>query len=188
MKSKKNILFPKYVQLMELVGENIKLARLRRKFSLREIASRSKISRPTLNKIEKGDSSVSTGAYFKVLKSLNLSDDLLKVARDDELKEKLSFLKKKELKVPYIPKKKILVRLGMNIKLARKRRGMTMAQVADGANINRETLSRLEKGDSSVSIGACFNVLRGLNLHKDILKIANEDKLGLKLRDLELLK
>ena len=90
------------------------------------------------------------------------------MASDEELKEKLSFLKKKELKVPYIPKKKILVRLGMNIKLARKRRGTTMAQVADGANINRETLSRLEKGDSSVSIGACFNVLRGLNLHRDI--------------------
>lgn len=187
MNSKQHILFPKYAKMLALLGENIKLARLRRRFTATEIANRTGISRPTLSKIEKGAPSVKIGAYFNVLKSLSLASDLLKVARDNALKETLSSFIQKENKLPFIPKKNILMRLGINIKLARKRRGLTMTQVADGASINRETLNRLEKGEESVALGAYFNVLRVLNLHNDILDIAKEDKLGLSLRDLELL-
>lgn len=187
MNSKQHILFPRYAGMMALLGENIKLARLRRRFTATEIANRAGISRPTLSKIEKGAASVKIGAYFKVLKSLSLASDLLNVARDYTLKEALSNFRQKENKVPFVPKKNILMRLGINIKWARKRRGLTMMQVADGASINRETLNRLEKGEPSVAIGAYFNVLRVLKLHNDILDIAKEDKLGLSLRDLELL-
>lgn len=82
---------------------------------------------------------------------------------------------------------KILTQLGENIKLARKRRKLTTTQVAERANISRSALYRLEKGNSSVSLGALFNVLRVLGLQDDFLKIAADDELGRKLQDLDLL-
>ncbi len=75
-------------QLSEL-GENIKLARLRRKLSTEQVAKRAGISRPTLYAIERGRPNVSLGMYFQVLSVLGLSDDLLNVAKDDELGRKL---------------------------------------------------------------------------------------------------
>jgi transcriptional regulator with XRE-family HTH domain len=83
---------------------------------------------------------------------------------------------------------KYLEELGENIKLARKRRKLTSVQVAERAGIARNTLYLLEKGNSGVSIGALFNVLRVLNLHEDFRKIASDDAFGRKLQDLELLK
>ena len=59
--------------------------------------------------------------------------------------------------------------------------------MAERANISRSALYRLEKGDTGVSIGALFNVLRVLGLHEDFLKLAADDVLGRKLQDLELL-
>lgn len=77
--------------------------------------------------------------------------------------------------------------LGENIKLARKRRKFTSLQVAERAGIDRSTLTNIEKGSPSVSIGAYFNVLRVLNLQDDFFKLAADDELGRKLQDLELL-
>lgn len=81
---------------------------------------------------------------------------------------------------------RILITLGENIRLARKRRKFTTIQVAERAGISRNTLYLLEKGTSSVSIGALFNVLRVLNLQDDFLKLAADDALGHKLQDLDL--
>lgn len=78
--------------------------------------------------------------------------------------------------------------MGEQIKLARKRRKLTTTQVAERASIDRTTLYHIEKGKPTVSIGAYFNVLRVLNLHEDILKLAADDVLGRKLQDIELLK
>jgi len=82
---------------------------------------------------------------------------------------------------------KILNQLGENIKLARKRRGLTTIQVSERAGVNRTTLARIEKGDARVSLGAYFNVLRVLGLQDDFLKLATDDELGRKLQDLKLL-
>ena len=90
--------------------------------------------------------------------------------------------------LPVVEQLWMLARLGENIKLARKRRKLTTIQVAERAGISRNTLYLLEKGSASVSIGALFNVLRVLNLHEDLLKIAADDDLGRKLQDLDLLK
>jgi transcriptional regulator with XRE-family HTH domain len=83
---------------------------------------------------------------------------------------------------------KILEQVGEQIKLARKRRKLTTIQVAERAGIDRTTLYHIEKGKSSVSIGAYFNVLRVMGLEKDFLKLAADDAFGRKLQDLELLK
>ena len=82
---------------------------------------------------------------------------------------------------------RILEQLGENIKLARKRRNLTVMQVAERAGIDRSTLYYIEKGNPSVSMGAYFNVLRVLGLHNDFLKLASDDEFGRKLQDLKLL-
>lgn len=83
---------------------------------------------------------------------------------------------------------KILEKLGENIKLARKRRKLTTIQVAERADINRSTLTQIEKGNPSVSMGAYFNTLRVLGLQDDFLKLAADDEYGRKLQDIELVK
>lgn len=83
---------------------------------------------------------------------------------------------------------KVLEQMEENIKLARKRRKLTMIQVAERADISRSTLHLIELGNSSVAMGAYFNVLRVLGLQDDFLKLAADDVLGRKLQDLELLK
>lgn len=83
---------------------------------------------------------------------------------------------------------KIMVILGENIKLARKRRKLTTIQVSNRANIDRTTLYFIEKGNSSVSIGSYFNVLCVLGLQDDFLKLVSDDKQGRIIQDLKLLK
>ena len=92
---------------------------------------------------------------------------------------------KKQLIYPKL--QETLAEMGQQFTLARKRRGLTMVQVAERANIHRETLRKIEKGDASVALGAYFNVLRVMNLHKDFLKLAADDEFGKKLQDLNLL-
>ncbi|WP_461630244.1 helix-turn-helix domain-containing protein [Labilibaculum euxinus] len=85
----KIILLPKAKGILIELGENIKLARLRRKLSAEQVAERANISRPTLLSIEKGAASASMGAYLQVLLSLGLEKDLLLIAKDDKLGRKL---------------------------------------------------------------------------------------------------
>ncbi len=92
MKSKTQLLFPKHQKIMEKVGENIKLARKRRKLTTIQVAERADINRTTLYQVEKGNPGVSMGAYFNVLRVLGLQDDFLKLASDDELGRKLQDL------------------------------------------------------------------------------------------------
>lgn len=82
---------------------------------------------------------------------------------------------------------KVLEQLGENIRLARKRRSLTMIQVAERAGIDRTTLYHIEKGNSSVSMAAYFNTLRVLGLQNDFLKLASDDEYGRKLQDLNLI-
>ncbi len=80
----------------------------------------------------------------------------------------------------------ILEEMGANIRRARKRRKLTTIRLSELANIDRTTLYYIEKGSSSVSIGAYFNVLRALNLHHDFLKIAKEDSQGRAIQEMKL--
>lgn len=92
MRAKKQILLPKHKKLMELVGANIKLARKRRKLTTLQVAERAGFDRSTLYEIERGNPSVSMGAYFNTLRVLGLENDFLKLAADDELGRKLQDL------------------------------------------------------------------------------------------------
>jgi transcriptional regulator with XRE-family HTH domain len=89
MNSKKQAVFPKHKKTLEIFGENVKLARKRRKLKAIQVAERADISRNTLYLIEKGNAGVSLGAVFNVLRVLGLQDDFLKLAADDALGKKL---------------------------------------------------------------------------------------------------
>lgn len=90
MKVKKPILLPKLTKILEELGTNIKLARLRRKLGTGQVSERANITRMTLLAIEKGSPGVSMGKYLQVLFALGLEKDILKVASDDELGRKLT--------------------------------------------------------------------------------------------------
>ncbi|HUX58898.1 MAG TPA: helix-turn-helix transcriptional regulator [Bacteroidales bacterium] len=89
MGTRYSILLPKAQKAILRLGENIKLARLRRKYSTEQVSERANISRPTLVSIEKGYPNVSIGAYVKVLFVLGLEKDIEEIAKDDILGRKL---------------------------------------------------------------------------------------------------
>lgn len=94
MKSKNIIIVPKTQKILSQMGEQIKLARLRRNLSVELVSERAGISRTTLWAVEKGSSSVAMGAYAAVLHALNsLDTDLLLIAREDEFGRKMQDLK-----------------------------------------------------------------------------------------------
>ena len=92
MKRKNIVIFPKHQIILDQLGENLKLARKRRKLTTMQVAERAGISRNTLYLLEKGSSGVSIGALFNVLRVMNLQNDFLKLAADDELGRKLQDL------------------------------------------------------------------------------------------------
>ena len=89
MAKKRVIISSALEDILVTVGENIKLARLRRKITATMLAERSGISRVTLRKIENGESSVTMAIYANVLFCLGLEKDLLRLAGDDPLGRRL---------------------------------------------------------------------------------------------------
>ena len=93
MSKKTTVILPQTQEILNQMGEQIRLARLRRRLSAELVAERADISRMTLSNIEKGSPSVAIGSYAAVLHALNGMDkDLLLIAKDDELGRKLQDL------------------------------------------------------------------------------------------------
>ena len=80
---------PSLERILRGVGEKLKAARLRRRYSADMVAQRAGIARATLSRMEKGDPGVSFGNYARVLQALRLEEDLTLLAADDELGRKL---------------------------------------------------------------------------------------------------
>ena len=86
-------------QKMQIVGEQIRLARLRRRnLSIAQIAERATCSPLTVSRIEKGVPTVAIGIYLRVLYALQLDDDILLLAKEDVIGKALQdlSLKKRE--------------------------------------------------------------------------------------------
>ena len=79
-----------------------------------------------------------------------------------------------------------LKQMGNQIRLARLRRKLSASLVAERAGISRQTVSAVEKGSPSVSIGIIVNVLLAIGLQEDILLVAKDDVLGRTLQDCDL--
>ena len=89
MARKKTIMSPALEEILKVLGENIKLARLRRKITTTMLAERADISRVTLRKVENGESGSTMGVYANVLFCLGLEKDLWLIAGDDPLGRRL---------------------------------------------------------------------------------------------------
>jgi transcriptional regulator with XRE-family HTH domain len=76
--------------------------------------------------------------------------------------------------------------LGQRLKDARLRRHFSGETVAARAGITRQTLTKIEAGSPSVTIGNYFQVLVVLGLDNDINLLARDDVLGRRLQDAEL--
>ena len=93
MKNAAYNILPATEEILRTMGEQIKLARLRRNLSTELVSERAGISRASLWKVEKGDPSVAMGNYAAVLHALNnLDKDLLLIAKDDEMGRQLQDL------------------------------------------------------------------------------------------------
>ena len=82
-------LLPRLSRLLEGYGSHLRLARLRRKYSMEAVSQRAGISRKTLSRVEQGDPAVALGIYARVMQALRLENDLAKLAVDDLLGRKL---------------------------------------------------------------------------------------------------
>jgi len=81
-----------------------------------------------------------------------------------------------------------LAELGLRLRLARKRRGMSAETLAEHAGITRVTLHRLEVGaPAAVSLGTLTRVLGALGMAGDLTLLARDDRVGHQLRDASLL-
>ena len=83
---------------MQIVGEQIKRARLRRNFTISQIADRATVSEITVSRVEKGLPTVSIGIYLRILYALQLDDDILWLAKQDEMGKAIQDLNLKERK------------------------------------------------------------------------------------------
>ena len=79
--------------------------------------------------------------------------------------------------------RKALRKLGGDIQIARKRRRLTMAIVAERAFISRNTLTRVERGDPAVALGIYTTVLFVMGLAERVGELADPltDSVGLSL-------
>lgn len=68
-----------------------------------------------------------------------------------------------------------IAQLGQRIRVARLRRGWSVADLAAKAGINRNTLTALEQGKPGTAIGVCFAVLWALGLDKTLDAVADPD-------------
>ena len=68
-----------------------------------------------------------------------------------------------------------IFQLGQRIRIARIRRGWSVAELASKAGINRNTLTALELGKPGTAIGVCFTVLWVLGLENSLDAVADPD-------------
>ncbi len=81
--------FPRLQRRAADLGARLRLARLRRRIPLAEMATRVGTSRVTLGRLERGDPSVGLAVLLRTLSVLGLEEDLETLARDDEIGKRL---------------------------------------------------------------------------------------------------
>ena len=82
-------LLPSTEELLRLFGERLRLARLRRRLTAKQVAERAGMAPMTLRSLERGGSGVTMGAYLAVMQVLGIEKDIDLLAKDDPLGREL---------------------------------------------------------------------------------------------------
>lgn len=82
---RQNVIYPKAANALKAMGENLRLARRRRKITAKMMAERANLSLMTLRALERGAPQVSMANYMAVVACLGFQDDIAAVASNDVL-------------------------------------------------------------------------------------------------------
>ena len=82
---RQNVLYPKAATALKTLGENLRLARKRRKITAEMMAERTNMSLVTLRSLERGSPKVAMANYMAVIACLGFSEDIANVAANDIL-------------------------------------------------------------------------------------------------------
>ena len=80
---RQNVLYPKAAKALQRLGENLRLARKRRKITAQMMSERANLSVMTLRALERGSPNVSMCNYMAVIACLGFEGDIAKVAEND---------------------------------------------------------------------------------------------------------
>lgn len=82
---RQNVIYPKAANALKAMGENLRLARKRRKITAKMMAERANLSLMTLRALERGAPQVSMANYMAVVACLGFQADIAAVAANDVL-------------------------------------------------------------------------------------------------------
>ncbi len=89
MSQKTAQLLPATEELLRQFGERLRLARLRRRLTAKQVAERAGMAPMTLRSLERGGSGVTLGAYAAVMQVLGLEMDFNLLGKQDQMGRKL---------------------------------------------------------------------------------------------------
>ncbi len=82
-------LLPSVHETLHQFGDRLRLARLRRRLTAKQVAERAGMAPMTLRSLERGGAGVTIGAYLSVMQVLGIEKDLDLLAKADPLGRKL---------------------------------------------------------------------------------------------------
>lgn len=75
---------------------------------------------------------------------------------------------------PALSARRAIRQIGADLKRARLRRKLPMEVVADRARISRQTLTKVERGDTAVSIGIYATVMQAVGVIDKLAEVASD--------------